>query len=219
MRPCCSDEAAAGGVRGRAAGAVPGAHLLLLEHGRRARTRVPLEFASPEREADFILAIARERLGRLTLAAPTLALDLRAEALLPYVPRAGAWLPGAREQAVDRQRLVERLAARMGKERVFASRSPTIIGREGLGPPSRFKTRLPVGGDQSPQRPTGCCSDRTPRERRPASPAQGELPLSAGTSASSPAGDGEGVAATTTCPRRAARLLGVREHRTATPGT
>ncbi len=106
-----------GALRGRGAGVQR--QMLLLEHSRRSRTRVPLEFASPEREADFILAVAREKLGRLTLAAPTLALDLRAEALLPYVPREGAWLPGAREQAVDRERLVERLAARLGKERVF----------------------------------------------------------------------------------------------------
>ncbi|MEP7070173.1 MAG: DNA polymerase Y family protein [Usitatibacter sp.] len=92
---------------------------LVLEHGRKAGTRVPLDFSSPEREADFILAIAREKLGRLTLSAPTLALDLRAEALLAYVPREATWLPGAKEQALDRERLLERLAARLGAERVF----------------------------------------------------------------------------------------------------
>ncbi len=36
---------------------------LTLEHGRKARTRVALDFASPEREADFILAIACEKLA------------------------------------------------------------------------------------------------------------------------------------------------------------
>jgi protein ImuB len=92
---------------------------LVLEHGRKPCTRVMLDFASPEREAGFILAIAREKLARLSLAAPTLALDLRAEALLPYVPRESTWLPGAREQALDRERLLERLAARLGKDRVF----------------------------------------------------------------------------------------------------
>lgn len=92
---------------------------LALDHGRRSRTRVMLDFSSPEREADFILAIAREKLGRLTLAAPTLALGLRAEALLAYVPRESTWLPGARELALDRERLLERLAARLGKDRVF----------------------------------------------------------------------------------------------------
>ncbi len=39
--------------------------------------------------------------------------------MLPYVPRESTWLRGAREQAVDRQRLIERLAARLGSERVF----------------------------------------------------------------------------------------------------
>ena len=92
---------------------------LVLEHGRKARTRVPLDFSSPEREADFILAIAREKLGRLSLPAPTLALDLRADALLAYVPRESTFLPGAKELALDRARLLERLAARLGSDRVF----------------------------------------------------------------------------------------------------
>jgi protein ImuB len=92
---------------------------LRLAHARRKFTRLELDFASPEREADFILSIAREKLGRLTLDAPTLALELRAEALLPYTPRSAAWLPGPKENALDRGRLIERLGARLGKERVF----------------------------------------------------------------------------------------------------
>ncbi len=106
-----------GSLRARGAGVQQLA--LTLVHGRMARTRVAFEFASPEREADFILAIAREKLGRLTLAAPAVALELRADALLPYAPRAATWLPGAVEQAIGRERLLERLAARLGRERVF----------------------------------------------------------------------------------------------------
>jgi protein ImuB len=106
-----------GHARARGAGAQQ--LLLTLAHGRKARTRMPLEFPSPEREADFILGIAREKLGRLQLAAPTVALSLRADALLPYAPRTAAWLPGAREQQVERGRLVQRLAARLGRDRVF----------------------------------------------------------------------------------------------------
>jgi len=106
-----------GYARGRGCGAQ---HLLLLlEHGRKARTRVELDFASPEREADFILGIAREKLGRLTLAAATMAISLRADVLQPYVARESTWLPGAKEQAIDAERLVQRLAARMGEDRVF----------------------------------------------------------------------------------------------------
>jgi len=106
-----------GAMRGRGAGAQ---RLdLVLEHGRKARTRVVLDFASPEREAQFILGIAREKLGRLTLPAATMAIALHAEALLPYAPRNATWLPGASEQAIDRARLIERLAARLGNDRVF----------------------------------------------------------------------------------------------------
>lgn len=106
-----------GYLRGRGAGVQQLA--LRLEHGSRSRTRLALDFASPEREVDFILAIAREKLGRLTLPAATIALDLRADALLPYAPRPTTWLPGAGEQALDRERLLERLSARLGAERVF----------------------------------------------------------------------------------------------------
>jgi protein ImuB len=106
-----------GVLRGRGCGVQ--SLTLTLEHGRSQRTRLGLDFASPEREADFILAIAREKLGRLALPAATCALVLSADALLPYAPRSGAWLPGPRENAVDRERLVERLAARLGRDRVF----------------------------------------------------------------------------------------------------
>ena len=106
-----------GAMRGRGAGVQR--MLLVLEHGRKSRTRVPLEFGSPEREPDFILSIAREKLGRLTLSAPTIGIALFADTLLPYVPRTQAWLPGPSEQALEGERLIERLAARLGPDRVF----------------------------------------------------------------------------------------------------
>ncbi|HXZ47496.1 MAG TPA: DNA polymerase Y family protein [Usitatibacter sp.] len=106
-----------GALRGRGAGAQ---HIVLtLRHERGACTHVALDFASPEREADFILTLARERLARLALAAPTVALELAADTLLPCAPRSATWLPGPREQALDRERLLERLAARLGRDRVF----------------------------------------------------------------------------------------------------
>ena len=92
---------------------------LTLEPVRAKSTAVSLEFASPEREAEFILALAREKLGRTQLAAPTLTIELNADALLPFAPRAATWLPGREEQALDRGRFLERLSARIGPERVF----------------------------------------------------------------------------------------------------
>ncbi|HYC38196.1 MAG TPA: DNA polymerase Y family protein [Usitatibacter sp.] len=106
-----------GFLRGRGCGVQ---HLeLLLDQGRKARTTIALDFASPEREAEFILGIAREKLGRIELSSAAFAMSLRAEALLPFTPRSSTWLPGAQEQAIGRDRLLQRLAARLGKERVF----------------------------------------------------------------------------------------------------
>ncbi len=106
-----------GTLRGRGAGVQE--LILDLEHGARRHTRVPLSFATAEREAEFILAIAREKLGRLKLAAPTVGIRLAAERLLPFAPREGTWLPGREERAVGRARLIERLSARLGPGRVF----------------------------------------------------------------------------------------------------
>lgn len=106
-----------GTLRGRGAGVQE--LDLHLEHGRRSHTRLALSFATPEREAEFILSIAREKLGRLALAAPTVALRLVADRLQPFAPREGTWLPGREERAVGRARLIERLAARVGSGRVF----------------------------------------------------------------------------------------------------
>jgi protein ImuB len=127
---------------------------LWLEHVRRKRTRLDLDFASPEREADFILSIAREKLGRLALCAPTLALTLHAESLLPYTPRSGTWLPGPRENALDRERLIERLSARLGTQCVFgigiADDHRPEKGGGSLFPDSGKNLRMPF----SPARPT-----------------------------------------------------------------
>ena len=106
-----------GYLRGRGAGVQE--LELDLEHGRKSHTRLALSFATAEREAEFILSLAREKLGRLELAAPTIGLRLVADRLLPFAPREGTWLPGREERAVGRARLIERLAARLGPGRVF----------------------------------------------------------------------------------------------------
>lgn len=172
-----------GYLRGRGSGVQQLA--LSLFHVRRPRTPLQLEFASPERDSDFICAIAREKLSRLSLVAPTHTIELRAEVLLAYAPREGAWLPGPREQAVDRQRLVERLAARLGPDKVFGidvgddhrpernwRRGSLAPRKPGASPPK------PAAGTLRPtwllQRPHKLVS----RDGKPA--LQGELTLAAG---------------------------------------
>jgi protein ImuB len=142
-----------GAMRGRGAGVQ---RLdLVLEHGRKARTRTVLDFASPEREAEFILAIAREKLGRLSLPAASVAIALHAEALLAYAPRNATWLPGATEQAIDRARLIERLAARLGNDRVFgiALRDDHRPERHWGEACARTRRRRPDGGKTYGERP------------------------------------------------------------------
>jgi protein ImuB len=141
-----------GALRGRGAGVQQ--LTLWLEHGRKQRTRVDLEFASPEREADFILSIAREKLGRLTLRAATIALDLRADALLAFTPRESTWLPGAREQALGRERLIQRLSARLGHDRVFG----IAIGDDHR--PERTQKTVPGRLFDSEETPPGTVSSR-----------------------------------------------------------
>ena len=70
-----------------------------------------------ERDKELRLDRARKA-GTPTLPAATIALDLRADALLQYVPRESTWLP-RKEQAIGRDRLIQRLSARLGRERVF----------------------------------------------------------------------------------------------------
>ena len=106
-----------GSLRGRGAG-VQSLDLVLDHPGRRS-TRLVLAFATPEREADFILGIARERLGRTALPAPTVAIRLAADRLQPCAPRESSWLAGREECTVSRARLIEKLSARLGTSRVF----------------------------------------------------------------------------------------------------
>src|SRR4029078_7480485 len=102
-----------------------------------------------------------------------------------YTARTAAWLPGAQEQAIGRERLLERLAARRGRERVFGiavasdHRPESNWGRihdSGFGAPPQ----TPASATPGPRpiwllnRPQRLISDRgTPR-------LQGHLDLAAG---------------------------------------
>src|SRR5207248_6672314 len=94
--------------------------------------------------------------GRLTLPAATMAIALHAEALLAYAPRNATWLPGACEQALDRARLIERLAARLGNDRVFG---------------------IAIRDDHRPERHWGEACARTKRRRADHEMSHGERPV------------------------------------------
>jgi protein ImuB len=99
---------------------------LEMRHEPRWRTRddVPratcleLALAEPSRDRGHLLALLRERLGRLALPAPTLDLVLRADEVVGRAAPNAELFPAAQAAQVGLVQLVERLQARLGPEHV-----------------------------------------------------------------------------------------------------
>ncbi|MEO7760289.1 MAG: hypothetical protein ABIS68_00105, partial [Casimicrobiaceae bacterium] len=94
---------------------------LTLRHGRQFTTRHAVASSLPQRDPRQWLLLIREQLQRTPLPGPVTTIELAIDALCEYVPPPNGWpgwLPDPRAQAEDRLRLIDRLAARLGKERV-----------------------------------------------------------------------------------------------------
>ena len=94
---------------------------LVLHHGRRFTTRHEIGSSLPQRDVQQWLLLVREQLQRTPLPGPVTAIDLAVDTLAEYVPpptSLAGWLPDPREGETGRLRLLDRLAARLGKERV-----------------------------------------------------------------------------------------------------
>ncbi|HEU4460027.1 MAG TPA: DNA polymerase Y family protein, partial [Methylibium sp.] len=91
------------------------------EHGRAPLpdTRLLLRLSIPSRDADQLALLWRERLARLTLAAPVYEIALELDASVPHGGRPGELLPVAGGDAIDHAALLDRLTARLGAERVL----------------------------------------------------------------------------------------------------
>jgi len=112
-----------GFLRGHGAGATE-----LVFHARhsprravaRPPTEILLALAAPERDAARLAQLLAERLDRVRLPKPAVALALTVERLLPFAPASASFLPPAPTQAgLDWLRLAETLHARLGSARVF----------------------------------------------------------------------------------------------------
>jgi protein ImuB len=94
---------------------------LVLHHGRRFTTRHEIGSSLPQRDVQQWLLLVREQLQRTPLPGPVTSIDLAIDTLAEYVPPPASLaggLPDPREGETDRLRLHDRLAARLGKERV-----------------------------------------------------------------------------------------------------
>jgi protein ImuB len=80
----------------------------------RRPTLVEVRLAAPSRAAAHFLLLVRERLQKVTFAAPVEAIRLEADDLEPLPGATAALFRDARAAGEDWTRLVERLAARLG---------------------------------------------------------------------------------------------------------
>jgi protein ImuB len=83
-----------------------------------AATPLTIALAEPSRDAAHLLLLLRERLGRLSLSAPALELRLDADEIMRRALPNGELFATPGSQAEGLTRLVERLQARLGNERV-----------------------------------------------------------------------------------------------------
>ncbi|OZI48433.1 Y-family DNA polymerase [Bordetella genomosp. 4] len=99
-------------------------HLTLeLEHerGRRARapTTLPIDLAQPAWQPSHLLSLLREKLGRLPLEAPAIALSLRVDDTVEQPAASTSLFPEPGGSPADHARLLDLLSARLGRERVL----------------------------------------------------------------------------------------------------
>ncbi len=92
-----------------------------LKHRTHPLTRMRIGLAVPSGEVAHLRGLLVERLAVLVLPGPVIALRLRSGTLLPAIPANGWLLKQAQTQATTDAlpRLIERLRARLGEERVF----------------------------------------------------------------------------------------------------
>ena len=96
---------------------------LLLEHerGRVARpaTKVEIALAEPTWRNEHLVRLLRERLAKLVLEAPVIALALDASQVQPMAPPSESLFPEPGGTEEDRLRMLELLVARLGPENVL----------------------------------------------------------------------------------------------------
>ena len=85
-----------------------------LAHEDHADTPVDLSLVAATRDPVHLIAVFRERLARLELPRPVVAITLAAAEFFPLAARSLSFLPDARDHAETAVRLIENLRARLG---------------------------------------------------------------------------------------------------------
>lgn len=130
------------------------AFTLSLEHerGREAipPTQIDIALGEPAWREDHLVRLLRERLHRVELAAPVIALKLDASKIEPAAPPTDSLFPEPGGSPEDHARLVELLVARLGDDKVLcpaptADHRPEIANRWVSVSQTRPKAQLPQG--------------------------------------------------------------------------
>ncbi len=152
---------------------------LLMHHESRRRgsspvaTPLTIALAEPSRDPAHLKVLLRERLGRLELAAPTLELQLQADEITQREPPNNELFPLPGGEVEGLTRLVERLQARLGHEKVQRlmlvddhrpeRASPSLAIQAGVVPWGRVGAVGSVGRpNPKPQLPRGARSTAAP---------------------------------------------------------
>lgn len=94
------------------------AFTLRLQHRVGSASEVPVQLASPARDAERFSQLLREKLGLLQLTQPVEAIGIAAEAFVPLQGRSGGLFNDSAAEAEDWAQLLERLQARLGRDAV-----------------------------------------------------------------------------------------------------
>ncbi|MET0184671.1 MAG: DNA polymerase Y family protein [Achromobacter sp.] len=125
---------------------------MLHERGRHARPPTPLHLTlgEPAWQASHLIGLLRERLHRMVLEAPVIAIVVLADDTVPQPMASTTLFPEPGGTAADRARLLELLTARLGAERVrrpapVADHRPEAANRwgEALSKPARMPDTTP----------------------------------------------------------------------------
>ena len=170
------------------------AFTLLMQHEPRHRgtapptTELPLALAEPSLDAAHLQQLLRERLARLQLPAPTLALRLDCRHLVQASPPQGELFPAPGRAGEGLARLLERLRARLGDEQVLGLQAVTDhrpecasrllpLQRQPPPQPAAAPAPLPLAGAEPLHRPAWLLPEPLPLLERDALPLLEGRPL------------------------------------------